>query len=346
MEKTSPLLAAALLFLFTLGGAPAHAADSLAVAVGGRNIIAYLPLTLADELGYFKEAGLDVSINDVGSGTKMAEALVGGSAEIGFGSYEHVLHLRPKGLDIVCITLFNHTYGAVVGLDKAHAANYRSPKDLKGLHIGVIAPGSSMDVALQLLLAKDGLGHDDVSVIGVGAGASAIAAMKSGQLDGIVHADPIISRLVQDGDIVPIVDTRTEAGIKYLYNGFFAGSAVLSRESVIVAKPQAVQAFTTQVIRAFRFMQHAPIDDVMKLVPAEYYGTDADIYRRTLVNNRNSPGVFAPSGAVDAESARATLYDLAVFDPALKGHEKEFDLAASYDNRFVDAANRQLGPAK
>ena len=344
MNKRNLLVAA--VSLLTLGIAQARAADEISVAVGGKNIIAYLPLTLADELGYFKDAGVAVTINDVGSGTKMAEALVGGSAEIGFGSYEHVLHLRPKGIDVVLITLFNHTYGVVAGLDKAHAATYHSPKDLKGLRMGVIAPGSSMDVALQLLLAKDGLGHDDVSVIGVGAGAGAIAAMKSGQLDGIVHADPIISRLLQDGDIVPIVDTRTEAGIKYLYNGFFAGSAVLTREAVIKAKPKAVQEFTTAVIRAFRFMQHAPVDEVMKLVPKEYYGPDSDIYRQTLITDRDVPGIFAPSGAIDVDSARTTLNDLAIFDPVLKGHEKDFDIAASYDNRFVDEANRKLGPTK
>ncbi len=222
----------ALLFLLLGGVRMAAAAESLSVAVGGANIIAYLPVTLADELGYFKEAGINVTINDVQSGTKMAEALVGGSADIGFGSYEHVLHLRPKGLDVVCIMLINHTYGAVIGLTKERAATYQSPADLKGYRMGVIAPGSALDVALQLLITKGGLTHDDVVSVGVGAGAGAIAAMKSGRLDGISHADPVISRLIQDGDIVPIVDTRTEAGIKYLYNGLFAGSAVLSKESV------------------------------------------------------------------------------------------------------------------
>jgi NitT/TauT family transport system substrate-binding protein len=328
------------------GTAPARAADSLSIAVGGGNIIAYLPLTLADELGYFKEAGLSVTINDVQTGTKMAEALVGGSADIGFGSYEHVLHLRPKGLDIVCIMLINHTYGAVIGLTKARAATYHAPADLKGYQMGVIAPGSALDVALQLLITKGGLTHDDVVSIGVGAGAGAIAAMKSGRLDGISHADPVISRLIQDGDIVPIVDTRTEEGIKYLYNGLFAGSAVLSKESVTKDHAQTVQAFMTQIIRAFRFMKTAPIDQVMALVPPAYYGPDKDIYQRTLLSNRQSEGVLTVDGTTDTASAKTTLMDLATFDPLLRGHEQSFDLAASIDNRFVDAANRALGPTK
>ena len=336
----------ALLFLLLAGTRAAGAAESLSVAVGGANIIAYLPVTLADELGYFKEAGINITINDVQSGTKMAEALVGGSADIGFGSYEHVLHLRPKGLDVVCIMLINHTYGAVIGLTKERAATYKSPADLKGYRVGVIAPGSALDVALQLLITKAGLTHDDVVSVGVGAGAGAIAAMKSGRLDGISHADPVISRLIKDGDIVPIVDTRTEAGIKYLYNGLFAGSAVLSKESVTKDHAQAVQAFMTQIIRAFRFMKTAPIDKVMALVPPDYYGPDKDIYQRTLTNNRESEGVLTVDGAVDEASARTTLHDLATFDPQIKGKEGTFDLGASYDNRFVEAANRALSAAK
>src|ERR1700761_4605324 len=331
----------ALIALLLLAGTrAAAAAESLSIAVGGGNIIAYLPLTLADELSYFKEAGLSVTINDVQTGTKMAEALVGGSADIGFGSYEHVLHLRPKGLDVVCIMLINHTYGAVIGLTKERAATYKSPADLKGYRMGVIAPGSALDVALQLLITKGGLTHDDVVSVGVGAGAGAIAAMKSGRLDGISHADPVISRLIQDGDIVPIVDSRNEAGIKYLYNGLFAGSAVLSKEAVTKDHAQAVQGFMTQIIRAFRFMKTAPIDQVMKLVPPEYYGPDKDIYQRTLISNRDSAGVLTTDGTTDTASAKTTLMDLATFDPLLKGHEQSFALAASIDNRFVDAANR------
>jgi NitT/TauT family transport system substrate-binding protein len=338
--------AIALLVFLLLSGTHAAAAENLSIAVGGANIVAYLPLTIANELGYFKAAGVDVTINDVQSGTKMAEALVGGSADIGFGSYEHVLHLRPKGLDVVCIMLINHTYGAVIGLTKEHAATYNSPADLKGYRMGVIAPGSALDVALQLLVTKAGLTHDDVVSVGVGAGAGAIAAMKSGRLDGISHADPVISRLIQDGDIVPIVDTRTEAGIKYLYNGLFAGSAVLSKESVTKDHARAVQAFMTQIIRAFRFMKTAPIDQVMALVPPAYYGPDKDIYQRTLTNNRESEGVFTTDGTTDEASAQTTLRDLATFDPQLKGKEETFDLHASYDNRFVEAANRALSPAK
>src|ERR1700742_2092335 len=102
----------------------------------------------------------------------------------------------------------------------------------------------------------------------------------------------------------------------------------------------------TQIIRSFRFMKTAPIDEVMKLVPPQYYGPDKDIYRHTLTSNRESEGVFTTDGSTDEASARTTLRDLATFDPLLKGKEDTFNIGASYENRFVAAANQALGAAK
>jgi NitT/TauT family transport system substrate-binding protein len=121
---------------------------------------------------------------------------------------------------------------------------------------------------------------------------------------------------------------------------------VLSKESVTKDRAQAVQAFMTQIIRAFRFMKTAPIDQVMALVPPAYYGPDKDIYLRTLTNNREGEGIFTIDGSTDEASARTTLHDLATFDPLLKGKEDAFNIGASYDNRFVDTANRTLSAGK
>src|SRR5438034_1007142 len=96
--------------------------------------------------------------------------------------------------------------GIVVALSKEKAAAYKSPKDLVGLTMGVTAPGSSSALALSLLMSKDNLAPDQISIIGVGAGNSAVAMMKSGRLDGEANFDPVITRLVLDGDLVPVVD--------------------------------------------------------------------------------------------------------------------------------------------
>jgi NitT/TauT family transport system substrate-binding protein len=66
----------------------------------------------------------------------------------------------------------------------------KSAADFKGLKIGVTAPGSSTYITVVHAMAKAGLKATDASFIGVGGGASAVAAMKRGEIDVISHLDP------------------------------------------------------------------------------------------------------------------------------------------------------------
>jgi ABC-type taurine transport system substrate-binding protein len=80
-------------------------------------------------------------------------------------------------------------------MNKAKAAQYKSPADLKGMKIGVTAPGSSTNMFVNVLLAKAALKPDDVSIIGVGATAGAVAIMKRGEIDAMSNLDPVVSML-------------------------------------------------------------------------------------------------------------------------------------------------------
>lgn len=200
------------------------------LAIGGRTLFSYLPLTLAGQLGYFRDEGLDVQIADFAGGSKSIEALVGGSVDFAAGAYENTLFLQAKGADIKAVVLLTDRFGLVFALNKKQAATYKSPKDIKGLKIGVTAPGSAVSNALEIILAKDKLTGEDVSMIGIGGGPGAVAAVKAGRVDGLVLSDPAISRLEADGDIVPIVDSRNEDGQAYLYGGPNANSSVLVSE--------------------------------------------------------------------------------------------------------------------
>src|ERR1700754_1718710 len=140
---------------------------------------------------------------------------------------------RAKGVCIKAVALQNNSFGAVIALPTGKAKAYRGPKDLAGLKIGGTAPGSASSLAVSLLLAKDGLTLDKVSIIGIGGGASAVAAMKSGQIDAISNFNPSILILESEGIITPVVDTRTERGLDYLYGGPFAGSSFYLRDDFI-----------------------------------------------------------------------------------------------------------------
>ena len=67
------------------------------LAVGGKSALYYLPLTIAERKGFFKDAGLDVEINDFQGGAKSLEALMGGSADVVAGAYEHTIRMQQRG---------------------------------------------------------------------------------------------------------------------------------------------------------------------------------------------------------------------------------------------------------
>src|SRR5215510_13520084 len=75
----------------------------LRLAVGGKSAIFYLPLSVTERLGYFKEAGLELEIADVQSGARALQSLVGGSAEIGVGTFDLTIQMQAKGQPVVAI---------------------------------------------------------------------------------------------------------------------------------------------------------------------------------------------------------------------------------------------------
>src|SRR6266513_5621576 len=138
----------------------------VSIAVGGKAGFYYLPLTIAERLGYFKDEGLDVEISDFDGGSKALQAVVGGSADVVSGAWENTIDQQPKGLNMQGFVLQGRYPAISVGIAKSKAASYKSPKDLKGKKIGVSAPGSSTNRMVLHILAKGGLKGDDVSIIG------------------------------------------------------------------------------------------------------------------------------------------------------------------------------------
>jgi NitT/TauT family transport system substrate-binding protein len=333
-------LAAALALAFApaLAFCPAgHAAHlekpSIRLAVGGKALVAYLPLTIAERRGYFSREGLDVEINDFQGGAKALEALIGGSADVVCGAYEHTLYMAAKGIAIEAVALQANSFGLVAGIAKDKAAAYHALPDLKGMKIGVTGPGSASAMGLRMLLAKASLTADDVSIIGVGGGAAAVAAVKAGRVDAIANFDPVISLLQRDGAIKTILDTRKREDLDFLYGGPFAASAFYVDARFAQRNPETVQAFVNAVVAALAWLDKASTDDIVATVPPEYYAGDRALYRAMIESNRER---VSPDGRISREAAEITYRNLAMFDDTLK--RAKIDLAKTYDNAFVERA--------
>src|SRR3954470_4539774 len=151
--------------------------QKVSIAVGGKNLFYYLPLTIAEQLGYFKDEGLQVEISDFAGGAKALQALVGGSADVVSGAYEHTINMQAKGQPIQSVVLMGRAPQIAVGVSTKAIPNYHGLQDLRGKKIGVSAPGSSTNMVANLVLSRAGVRPTEVSYVGVGTSASALTAL-------------------------------------------------------------------------------------------------------------------------------------------------------------------------
>ena len=307
--------------------------SKVTLGVGGKPLLYYLPLTIAERKGYFKEEGLDVEINDFGGGAKSLQALIGGSVDVVTGAYEHTIRMQAKGQDVRAITELGRFPAIVIAVKKDKAGQVKSAADFKGLKIGVTAPGSSTALTAQYAMVKAGLKPSDAAIIGIGSGASGVAAMQKGEIDVISHLDPVIAKLEADGDIVVLIDTRTEAGTRALFGGSNPAATLYSKKDFIDANPSTTQALVNAFMKSLKWLQTAKPQDVADTVPPEYHLGDKALYLKAVQNSLES---YSRTGIVPAEGMASVMDMLKQLDPELK--DAKVDLAATFDDRFVKKA--------
>ncbi len=139
-----PAFQSVLLALALLTGAAAHAAagESITLMVGGIDKMIYLPVKLAEQLGYFKAEGLEVELHSEYSGGQGVDELLVGAAQGVVGFYDHVIYMQSMGKSVVCLIQFAQAPGEVE-LVSAQVQGVRSMADLKGMALGVTGLGSS-----------------------------------------------------------------------------------------------------------------------------------------------------------------------------------------------------------
>ncbi len=304
------------------------------IAVGGKNLLYYLPLTVAEQLGYFKAEGLDVSIVDFAGGARALQAVVGGSADVVSGAFEHTVNMQVKGQRLRAFVLQGRAPQIVLGINPKTMAGYKTPADLKGRKIGVTAPGSSTNVMVNFFLAKAGLKPADVSIVGVGAAQGAVAAMRSGQIDGLSNLDPVITLLQRSGDLKVLSDTRIVAESDKVFGGPMPAACMYAPQGFIDKHPNTVQAIANAIVRADRWIQAAGPGDIIKAVPESYLLGDRAVYIDAFLAAK---GALSPDGMIPDKGPETALRALASIDPEVAA--AKLDLAAVFTNDFVRKAN-------
>jgi NitT/TauT family transport system substrate-binding protein len=337
MKRFMQALGAFALGLAIAAGAAAQSPEKkkITIAVGGKSLFYYLPLTVAERKGYFKDEGLEVEIPDFAGGAKALQALVGGSADMVSGAYEHTINMAAKKQPIKAVVLQMKYSSIALVMPKDKAAKYKSAKDLKGLKVGVTAPGSSTNMFVNNLLAKDGLKPTDVSIVGVGTGAGAVAAMEKGEIDALANLDPVLTQLESTGKFTAVADSRTEKGMKDIYGGDYHASVIYITDEFIRKNPNTVQAVVNAMVRADKWIAKATPQEIIDVMPAEYKAGNPSLYKEALLKNMIG---FSENGEMSMKAAENVYKVLHQFEPSVIAAGK-IDLNSTFDNSFVKKAN-------
>ena len=318
----------------TLLRAQALEKPKLTIAVGGKNLLYYLPLTIAEQKGFFKAEGLDVNIVDFAGGARALQAVVGGSADVVSGAFEHTINMQAKGQRLRAFALQGRAPQIVLGINPKTMAGYKTVADLKGRKIGVTAPGSSTNVMVNFILAKAGLKPSDVSIIGVGAAQGAVAAMRAGQIDAISNLDPVITLLQRSGDLKIVSDTRIVAEADKVFGGPMPAACLYAPQAFIDKNPATTQALANAIVRADKWIQAAGPKEIIESVPEGYLLGDRAVYIDAFLAAK---GALSPDGSFPDKGAETALRALASIDAEIG--KAKLDLAAAWTNEFVKKAN-------
>jgi NitT/TauT family transport system substrate-binding protein len=309
----------------------------IAIAVGGKAAFYYLPLTIAEQLGYFKAEGLEVEISDFAGGSRALQAVVGGSADVVSGAYEHTINLQSKGQKFQAFVLQGRAPAISMGISPKTMPHYKTVADLKGKKIGISAPGSSTNMVANLILSRAGIKAGDVSFIGVGTAASALTALRSGQIDAMSNVDPVMTMLEQKGEIRIIADTRTLKGTIEVFGGVMPAGCLYASVEFIQKNPNTVQALTNAMVHSLKWLQTAGPSDIIKTVPEAYLLGDRALYLAAFNKVREA---ISPDGMIPEEGPRTAARALASFDATIK--VGKIELAKTYTNEFAKKAKERF----
>src|SRR6201994_3281678 len=317
----------------------ALAQTKITVAVGGGACLCYLPTVLAKQLGEFDKVGLKVELVDLKGGSDALKAVLGGSADVVSGYFDHCVNLAAKKQELQAFVVYDRYPGLVLVVSPSHAKEINSVKDLAGKKVGVSAPGSSTDFFLKYLLKKNGLDPTSASVIGVGLGATAVAAMEQGQIDAAVMLDPSVT-VVQGNhpDLRILSDTRTAKDTLDVFGGEYPGGALYSTAAWIAGHDKETQALTNAIVNTLAWIHGHSAEEIMAKMPAEMVGKNKELYLAAL---KNTIPMYSETGKMDPKGAAAVLAVFSESSPEVA--KANIDVTKTYTNQFVDRAKKTTG---
>lgn len=267
VRRLAPALLATAGLLSLAGEAFAQAAAKAPVKVRYEEVVRsvlYVPMYVALNQGYFKDAGLDVGMKTSQGTDKGMAALLSGSADIVLIGPEASIYVANSESPAKPKIFAGLTATDGFLLMSRTPADKFDWKQLKGKSVMAFRPGSNPDVFLEAALRKHGLDpKKDLKLVNNIGPAARTGAWLAGQNDYAIFLEPEAGNLEREGKGHVMASIGSEVGpVDY---------TVFTATDVFIQKnPEVLQAWTNAVARAQKYVQSAPPAELAKQV-AEYF---------------------------------------------------------------------------
>jgi NitT/TauT family transport system substrate-binding protein len=307
--------------------------DKIIIMVGGAEKQIYLPARLTEQLGYFKEQGLNVDVQSEAAGVNAENEMLAGQVQGVVGFYDHTIDLQAKGKAAISVVQLSQAPGEVELVATKMADAIKSPADFKGRTLGVTALGSSTNFLTQYLAVSHGVKVTDITTLAVGSGSTFIAAIKQGRIDAGMTTEPTISRLLATGEAKVLVDLRTPDGTIKALGGLYPAACLYMSTAWMNAHRAEVQKLANAFVKTLKYISSHSAEEIASKMPADYYAGDKAAYVKALAASK---AMFTADGIMPPSGPPTVLKVLQGFDKEVQG--KTIDLAKTFTTEFAAAA--------
>lgn len=330
-QQVSRAIVAGLLLCLPVAAAGGQPADALTIIVAGMDKQIYVPVILAARLGYFAKAGITVKLVDSRAGAESENELLAGVVQGVVGFYDHTIDLQAKGKQVESIVQLSQAPGEVM-VASTGPDGPRTAADLRGHTIGVTGLGSSTDFLSRFICARVGLSRADYTLLPVGAGASFMTAIRTGQIQAGMTTEPTIGRMLEQGEVRVLVDLRTPESTRAFFGSSYPAASLYMQPGWIETHRETAQKLADAFVAALRYIASHDAADIAALVPPAYLAGDPAGYIRALDASKR---MFTPDGRMPRDGPETVLKALRQSDSNVRG--RAIDLSATYTSEFVDA---------
>jgi NitT/TauT family transport system substrate-binding protein len=328
LYKWSGLLRMWLVIVLLAGLVPsrwvwAQAPTSIVVGLASPSWSTQLPVAVAQQKGFFKEEGLNVTgITIINSPVAMA-ALVTGEIKFAFTGPSPIMSAITGGADVQIIGgNVNRVIYTLMG-----AKGIKSIQELKGKAVGSTAPGTSSDFMTRMTLRHFGLDPErDVKIIPAGGSSTRAVGLEVGRISAAPFSPESRVRLEEQG--FPVLADMAKVLGEFPFNIIAANRGFLDR------MPNATTGFLKGLIKAYRLIK-ANKDEAFAL------GLKQKLRGGDPRNERIALDLYADAFSEVKLSTKAIQ---AVIDAEVAaGRMAPVTVAKVFDGRFIDQAYQELG---